>query len=55
MVLLLDLVQALHEIRLFLLVTGRRYLVLELSELPLVVNDLGRIAKIVAVQTINSF
>ena len=47
MVLLLDLVQALHELRLLLLVTGRCYLVLELFELPLVVDDLGRITKIV--------
>ena len=46
MVLLLDLVQALNELRLLLLVTGRCYLVLELSERPLVV-DLGRITKIV--------
>ena len=47
MVLLLDLVQALNELRLLLLVTGRCYLVLELFELPLVVDDLGRITKIV--------
>ena len=47
MVLLLDLVQALNELRLLLLVTGRCYLVLELSELPLIVDDLGRITNIV--------
>ena len=47
MLLLLDLVQALNELRLLLLVTGRCYLVLELFELPLVVDDLGRITKIV--------
>ena len=46
MVLLLDLVQALNELRLLLRITGRCYLVLELSELPLVV-DLGHITKIV--------
>ena len=50
MVLLLDLVQALNELRLLLLVTGRCDLVIELFEIPLVVHDLGRIAKIVAVQ-----
>ena len=55
MVLLLDLVQALTELRLLLLVTGRRALVLELFEFPLELfelrlkYDLGRIAKIVAV------
>ena len=48
MVLLLDLVQALNELRLLLLVTGRCYLVLELSELPFVVEDLGHNTKIVA-------
>ena len=50
MVLLLDLVQALNELRLLLLVTGRCYLVLELFELPLVVDDLGRMAKIIEVE-----
>ena len=40
MVLLLDLVQALNELRLLLLVTGRGYLVLELFALPRVVDDL---------------
>ena len=61
MVLLLDLVQALNELRLLLLVTGRCYLVLVLFELPLELfelglkYDLGRIAKIVAVQTKKTF
>ena len=48
MVLLLDLVQALNELRLLLLVTGRCYLVLELFELPLVVDDLGRATAVFA-------
>ena len=53
--LLLDLVQALNELRLLLFVTGRCYLVLELFELPLELFelrlkcDLGRIAKIVTI------
>ena len=47
-----DLVQALNELRLLLLVTGRCYLVLELFELPLVVDDLGRITKIVVAMPI---
>ena len=50
MVLLLDLAEALNQLRLLFLVTGRCALVIELFELPLVVDDLGRIAKIVAVQ-----
>ena len=49
MVLLLDLAEALNQLRLLFLVTGRCALVIELLELPLVVDDLGRIAKIVAV------
>ena len=48
--LLLDLVQALNELRLLLPFTGCCYLAIELFELPVVVDDLGRIAKIVAVQ-----
>ena len=64
MVLLLDLAEALNQLRLLLLVTGRCALVIELFELPLerfelrlkyLKYDLGRIAKIVAVQTKNSF
>ena len=61
MVLLLDLAEALNQLRLLLLVTGRRALVLELFEFPLELfelrlkYDLGRIAKIVAVQTKKSF
>ena len=57
MVLLLDLAEALNQLRLLLLVTGRCALVIELFELPLELfelglkYDLGRIAKIVAVQT----
>ena len=50
MVLLLDLAEALNQLRLLLLVAGRCYLVIDLLELPLVVDDLGRIAKIVAVR-----
>ena len=56
MVLLLDLAEALNQLRLLLLVTGRCALVIELFELPLELfelrlkYDLGRIAKIVAVQ-----
>ena len=56
MVLLLDLAEALFELRLLLLFTGLCYLVIELFELPLELfelrlkYDLGRIAKIVAVQ-----
>ena len=62
MVLLLDLAEALNQLRLLLLVSGRCALVIELFELPLelfelrlkyVCNDLGRIAKIVAVQKKN--
>ena len=49
MVLLPDLAEALFELRLLLLVTGLCYLVIELFELPLVVHDLGRIAKIVTI------
>ena len=55
MVLLLDLAEALNQLRLLLLVTGRCALVIELFELPLELfelglkYDLGRIAKIVAV------
>ena len=41
MVLLLDLVQALNELRLLLLVTGRGYLLIELFALPRVVDDLA--------------
>ena len=41
MVQLLDLVQALNELRLLLLVTGRGYLVIELFALPRVVEDLA--------------
>ena len=62
MVLLLDLAEALNQLRLLLLlVTGRCALVIELFELPLELfelrlkYDLGRIAKIVAVQTRKSF
>ena len=57
MVLLLDLAEALNQLRLLLLVTGRCALAIELFELPLELfelrlkYDLGRIAKIVAVQT----
>ena len=47
MVLIIALVQALDELRPLLLVTGRCYLVLELFELSLVVDDLRRITKIV--------
>ena len=56
MVLLLDLAEALSQLRLLLLVTGRCALVIERFELPLELfelrlkYDLGRIAKIVAVQ-----
>ena len=56
MVLLLDLAEVLDQLRLLLLVTGRCALVIELVELPLKLvelglkYDLGRIAKIVAVQ-----
>ena len=56
MVLLLDLAEALNQLRLLFLVTGRCALVIELFELPLELfelrlkYDLGRIAKIVAVQ-----
>ena len=56
MVLILDLAEALNQLRLLLLVTGRCVLVIELFELPLELfelrlkYDLGRIAKIVAVQ-----
>ena len=59
MVLLLDLAEALNQLRLLLLVPGRCALVIELFELPLKLfelrlkYDLGRIAKIVAVQTKN--
>ena len=55
MVLLLDLAEALNQLRLLFLVTGRCALVIELFELPLKLfelrlkYDLGRIAKIVAV------
>ena len=55
MVLLLDLAEALNQLRLLLLVTGRCALAIELFELPLELfelrlkYDLGRIAKIVAV------
>ena len=55
MVLLLDLAEALNQLRLLLLVTGRCALVIERFELPLELfelrskYDLGRIAKIVAV------
>ena len=61
MVLLLDLAEALNQLRLLFLVTGRCALVIELFELPLELfelrlkYDLGRIAKIVAVQTKKSF
>ena len=56
MALLPDLIQALNELRLLLLVTGRCYLVLELFELLLVVDDLGRITKIVvAMPTVAGF
>ena len=48
--LLPDLAEALDELRLLLLVTGCCYLAIELFELPVVVDDLGRIAKIVAVK-----
>ena len=60
MVLLLDLAEALNQLRLLLLVTGRCALVIELLDLPLehfelgLKYDLGRIAKI-AVQTKKSF
>ena len=50
MVLLLDLAEALNQLRLLFLVTGRCALVIELFELPLIVDDLGRIANILAVQ-----
>ena len=50
MVLLLDLAEALHELRLLLFVTGRCYMVIDLFELPLVVDDLGRMAKIIEVE-----
>ena len=59
--LLLDLAEALNQLRLLRLVTGRRALVLELFELPLELfelrlkYDLGRIAKIVAVRKKKSF
>ena len=49
MVLLLDLAEALNQLRLLLLVAGCCYLVIDLLELPLVVDDLGRITKIVVV------
>ena len=57
MVLLLDLAEALNQLRLLFLVTGRCALAIELFELPLELfelglkYDLGRIAKIVAVRT----
>ena len=54
MALLLDLAEALNQLRLLLLVTGCCALVIELFELRLK-YDLGRIAKIVAVQTKKSF
>ena len=56
MVLLLDLAEALNQLRLLLLFAGRYYLVIDLLELLLELfelrlkYDLGRIAKIVAVQ-----
>ena len=52
MVLLLDLAEALNQLRLLLLVAGRCYLVIDLLELPLVVDDLGRITKIVVAMPI---
>ena len=61
MVLLLDLAEALNQLRLHLLLCGRCALVIELFELPLELfelglkYDLGRIAKIVAVQKKKSF
>ena len=61
MVLLLDLAEALNQLRLLLLVTGRCALVIELFQLPFKLfelrlkYDLVRIAKIVAVRTKKSF